>query len=53
MAPCNFFLFPKGENVSRQRDKMKCDDTAGGYSKESVPKVLQKTEGLLEQVYGV
>jgi len=54
------FPIPKGENavegeqVSRQRgDKLKCDDAAVGYSKESVPKVLQTMEGPLEQVCGV
>jgi hypothetical protein len=32
---------------------MKRDDAAVGYSKESVPKVLQTMEGPLEKVCGV
>ncbi|GFG29088.1 hypothetical protein Cfor_00258 [Coptotermes formosanus] len=31
---------------------MKCDDTALGYSKELVPKVLQTMAGPLEQMAG-
>jgi hypothetical protein len=58
MAPCDFSI-PKGENIEGEEvsrhggDKMKCDDGAVGYSKESVPKVLWTMEGLLEQVCGV
>ena len=32
---------------------MKCNDTAVGNSRESVPEVLRTMEGLLEQVCGV
>jgi hypothetical protein len=43
----------KGNRFGCGGDKMKCDNTAVGCSKESVPKVLWTMEGLLQQVCGV
>jgi hypothetical protein len=41
----------EGEQVSRHAaDKMKCNNVAIGYSKESVPKVLRTIKGMLKQV---
>jgi len=40
-------------NIRHGGDKMKHDDSAVGYSKQSVPKVLRTMEGLQEQVCGV
>lgn len=58
-CPMWHFIFPKVKMLLKEnrfrhgRGKMKCDDTAVGCSKESVPKVLWTMEGLLEQVFGV
>ena len=59
LSPLWHFIFPKVKMLlMRNRfrhggDKMKCDDTTVGCSKESVPKVLWTMEGLLQQMCGV
>jgi hypothetical protein len=58
MVLCDFFLFPdmkmllKG-NGFQDMEETKHEDTAIGYSKESLPKVLRPMEGLLKQVCAV
>jgi hypothetical protein len=49
MGPYDFFLIPdtkmllKG-NSFQDTEEMKCNEAAVGYSKESLPKVLQTME---------
>jgi hypothetical protein len=54
MVLCDFSI-PKYENAVLRYggDKMKHDDVAVGYSKQSIPKALWTVEGLLEQVCGI
>jgi hypothetical protein len=60
MALCDSFPFPKvkiqlkgNRFQNMEKIKKKQDNTAVGFSKESVPKVLQTMEGPLEQMCGV